>query len=153
MNRIIDSFRKVSSHIMPAFSISIIILACERYYMRTELAATDVFVMTWLFFSIDILSTITFAMEGWHKWAGVPYWVKRLISMPFLIAIVVSGLPMIFDMNSRSRMNGLLIGSIFATAYIVISALRYYSQKKQTDEMNDALFKLKKEISENEQEG
>ena len=152
MNRIIDSFRKVSSYVMPAFSISIIILACEKYFTGTEPAATDIFVMTWMFLSIDILATVAFALEGCHKWAGLPYWVKRMISMPFYMVVVMTGLPRIFDMGATVRISGLLIGSFFTAAYIVISALRYYSQKKQTDEMNDALLRLIKEINEDGQE-
>ena len=150
MNRIIASFRKTSSVVAPAFSISIIILACEKYLIGVELSVTDVFMLTWMFMSIDILATVFLALEGWHKWVSLPYWIRRLICMPFFMAPVVIGVPRIFDMSGTFRVCAVMIALFFAVMYIIVSIVKYYFRKKETDEMYDALLKLKKEIIENE---
>ena len=146
MNRIIDSFRKVSSVAFPAFSVSIIILAFDRYITGNELSPTDVFGLAWMYMSIHIIATVIRALEDCRKWAGLPYWIKRLISMPLFIAVVVTALPPIFDVRGRLKFFAVLTGILFAVIYIIASMVNYYSEKKETDAMNDALLRLKKEI-------
>ena len=146
MDRIINSFRKAFSVCVLAFSLCIVILAFVSYETDRPLSPGNIFVLTWMFLSITIIRTLYLSLEGTKKIGRIPYWIKRLIALPFYFGVAVIGLKNLVCLESSYRTNLIFILAVFGTVYFLASTIRYFIEKKQTDAMTDALLQIQKEI-------
>ena len=147
MDRIIAAFRKASSRIIWAYSLCIVILAFGSYLIDGEVASKDIFLLTWMCLCIDIVCTVFLSLEGWKKWNRLPFWIKKLIAMPFLLVVTVVGIMNIGEVKVGFRTNLTIVVVCFGLAYLIASIIVYYHEKKQTDKMNDALSEIQKELA------
>jgi len=147
MDRIISSFRKASSRLVWAFLGCIVILALGSYLVGGSIAPKNIFILTWMFLCMDIVCTIILSLDGWKKWARLPFWIKKLIALPALLAIAVAGIMNLDEVKDNYKTNLTIVVLGFGIAYIFSSMILYFIEKKQTDKMNDALSMMQKEIA------
>ena len=147
MDRMISSFRKASSRVVWAYSLCIVILAFGSYLIGGNVAPKNIFIVTWMFLCIDIVSTVFLFLDGNKNWARMPFWIKKLISMPFLLAIAVTGIMNFGEVKGNLKTNLTIVVLCFGIGYLVSSMIVYFIVKKQTDKMNDALSMIQKEIA------
>lgn len=151
MNRIISSFRRASSICVWAYSVCIIILAVVSYATDWYLSPGNIFILTWMFLCVDILSTIYVSLEGTKKFGSIPYWIRKLIALPFYLGVAIAGFMKLAVPESSYRIKLAVIISVFGIVYFIVSTVRYFIEKKQTDAMTDALIKIQKEIGEKDE--
>lgn len=151
MDRIISSFRKAVLGPVIGFSVCIILLAVAAYINGVNVAPTDMFTVTWMFLSLVIISTVVSLLEGWRLWAGLPYWLKRVLSMPLYLTVCMAGLMNISIAGEQIRIRGSVIIALFGIAYVIGSVISYFVSKKETDKMNDALLLIQKEIEKDDE--
>ena len=147
MDRIIAAFRKASSRIIWAYSLCIVILALRSYAVDGVIASKDIFLLTFMSLCIDIVCTVFLSLEDWKAWERMPYWIKKLIAMPFLLAITIIGIMNLGFVRGKFRTSLMIVVLSFGIAYLISSVIMYYMEKKQTDKMNDALSLIQKEIA------
>ena len=153
MDKIISSFFKASIRCLVGFSECVIILALSIYCIDENIEPKSVFIFAWMFLSIDIILTIELSMQSLYKWAKVPYYIKKLIFMPFYMAIIVTGTLGIEQISNNIKNDSIFILSIAVIVYIIFSFVNFNIEKKSTDKMNDALVTLQKELEKENEEG
>ena len=148
MDRIINSFRKAFSVCVLAFSLCIVIMAFVSHRTNRPLSPGNIFVLTWMFLCITIIRTLYLSLEETKKIGRIPYWIKRLIALPFYLGTAVIGIRSLVCLESRNRYrtNLIFIVAVFGAVYFLASTIRYFIEKKQTDAMTDALLQIQKEI-------
>ena len=92
MDRIINSFRKAFSVCVLAFSLCIVIMAFVSHRTNRPLSPGNIFVLTWMFLCITIIRTLYLSLEETKKIGRIPYWIKRLIALPFYLGTAVIGI-------------------------------------------------------------
>ena len=150
MDKMISSFIKSASTAVWPYSVCIIILAVGSYIMSEELSPRNVFILTWMFLMITVIRTIALTLEDVKRWSRMPFWIKKLIVMPFIVGVTVTGVLNLglLSLSVKTCIAG--IAAIAGIVYVTVSLVEYIISKKKTDEMNDALLLIQKEISENE---
>lgn len=152
MDRIITSFFKASSKCLIGFSICIIILSLGTYYIGGNIAPKSIFILSWMYLCLTIISTIELTLQAWNRWMSIPYWVKRVIFMPFYMVIIVSGVLNLGQVSNNIKRGVVCILAIGVPVYIISSIIKYFVDKNKTDEMNNALAMLQKEIEKEDEE-
>lgn len=152
MDRIISSFLKAFSIYSIVFSVNIVFLAFGAYFMGEDINPKNVFILVWMCLCLSIISTIEFSLAGWHLWNGMPYWIKKLIVMPFHLAVIIIGILNIWQLGAQIKRYVILILVIGVTFYLIGVIIKYISERKQTDRMNNALIILQKEIEKKDEQ-
>ena len=147
MDRIISSFRKAASRLVWAYSICVIILALGSYAIGGNVAPKNIFILTWMYLCFIVISTVILSLDGIKKWERLPYLIKRLVAMPFMMSVAVLGIMNLGEIKSNYKTNLAITVVLFGVVYIIASAVGYVFEKKQTDKMNDALMAFQKEIA------
>ena len=150
MDKMISSFIKSASAAVWSYSVCIIILAVGSYIMSEELSPRNVFILTWMFLMITVIRTIALTLEDVKRWSRMPFWIKKLIVMPFIVGVTVTGVLNLGFLSLPVKTCIAGIAAIAGIVYVTVSLVEYIISKKKTDEMNDALLLIQKEISENE---
>lgn len=83
---------------------------------------------------------------------SIPYWFKRVIFMPFYMVIIVSGVLNLGQVGNNIKRSVVCILAIGVPIYIISSIIKYFVDKNKTDEMNNALAMLQKEIEKEDEE-
>ncbi|MBR2750613.1 MAG: hypothetical protein IKM88_17965 [Lachnospiraceae bacterium] len=146
MNKIISSFQKALSTCVCAFSLCIIILAFVSYGTGKLLSPDNIFILTWMFLCIVIIRTLYLSLEGTKRIGRIPYWIKRLIALPFYLGVTVIGIKNLACLENTYKTNLIFIIGVFGIVYFIASTIRYFIERKKTDAMTDALLKIQKEI-------
>ena len=147
MDRIISSFRKASYRLVWAYLVCIVVLALVSYAAGGSIAPRNIFILTWMFLSMDIVCTVVLSLKGWKKWNLLPFWTQRLIAMPALLAIAAAGIMNLDEVKENYKTNLTIVVLCFGIGYLLSAVILYFVEKKQTDKMNDALSKMQKEIA------
>lgn len=147
MDRIISSFRKAASRSVWAYSICVIILDLGSYAIGGNVAPKNIFILTWMYLCFIVISTVILSLDGIKKWERLPYLIKRLVAMPFMMSVAVLGIMNLGEIKSNYKTNLAITVVLFGVVYIIASAVGYVFEKKQTDKMNDALMAFQKEIA------
>lgn len=147
MDRIISSFRKAASRLVWAYSICVIILALGSYAIGGNVAPKNIFILTWMYLCFIVINTVILSLDGIKSWERLPYLVKRIVAMPFLMGVAVLGIMNLGEIKSNYKTNLAITVVAFGVVYIIASTIGYVFEKKQTDKMNDALMAFQKEIA------
>lgn len=146
MKRVIQSLLKTSPKYLLGFFLCELVIAMGTYYVQGTIAPKDVFILAAIFIWMDIVSTIELSISKWNKWMKLPYWIKKLITLPLIMSVVVVGITNIGQIDSEIKLNGIYALIIGVIVYIISSFIKYRIEKRSTDEMNEALLILQKEI-------
>ncbi|MCR5803161.1 MAG: DUF3021 family protein [Clostridia bacterium] len=147
MDKIISSFRKAASRLVWAYSICVIILALGSYAIGGNVAPKNIFILTWMYLCFIVISTVILSLDRIKKWERLPYLIKRLAAMPFMMSVAVLGIMNLGEIKRNFKTNLAITVVLFGVVYIIASAIGYVFEKKQTDKMNDALMAFQKEIA------
>lgn len=147
MDRIISSFRKAASRIVWAYSVCVVILALGSYAIGGNVAPKNIFILTWMYLCFIVINTVILSLDGIKSWERLPYLIKRLVAMPFLMGVAVAGIMNLGEIKNNYKTNLAITVVFFGVIYIIASTVAYVFEKKQTDKMNDALMAFQKEIA------
>ena len=103
MDRIIYSFRKAASRSVWAYAICVIILALGSYAIGGNVAPKNVFILTWMYLCFTVINTIVLSLDGIKSWERLPYLIKRLTAMPFLMGVAVLGIMNLGEIKSKYK--------------------------------------------------